>query len=46
MLVGYARVIQFEQNLDRQIDMLVKYGVDERNIYNEKITGTKTDRQN
>jgi len=30
------------QNLDRQIDQLKKYGVDE--IYNEKMTGTKRDR--
>lgn len=44
MLVGYARVSKVEQNLDRQIDMLVKYGVDKRNIYDEKITGTKADR--
>eukprot|EP00831_Metopus_contortus_P000572 TRINITY_DN10212_c0_g1_i2.p4 TRINITY_DN10212_c0_g1~~TRINITY_DN10212_c0_g1_i2.p4 ORF type:complete len:100 (-),score=17.80 TRINITY_DN10212_c0_g1_i2:60-359(-) len=40
MLVGYARVSTQEQNLDRQIDMLVRYGVDKRNIYQEKITGT------
>jgi len=45
MLIGYARVSKIEQNLDRQMDMLVKYGVDERNIYNEKMTGTKADRE-
>lgn len=45
MLIGYARVSTQEQNLDRQIDMLVKYGVDSRNIYKEKITGTKADRE-
>ncbi|BDU86340.1 recombinase family protein [Clostridium perfringens] len=45
MLIGYARVSTEEQNLDRQIDMLVKYGVDKRNIYKEKITGTKADRE-
>lgn len=44
MLVGYARVSTDKQNLDRQIDMLVEYGVDERNIYMEKMTGTKADR--
>ena len=44
MLVGYARVSTEGQNLDRQIDMLVEYGVDERNIYKEKITGTKANR--
>lgn len=45
MLIGYARVSTEEQNLDRQIDALIKYGVDKRNIYNEKITGTKKDRE-
>lgn len=40
MLVGYARVSTQDQNLDRQIDMLERYGVDKRNIYQEKITGT------
>ncbi|MDB1954227.1 recombinase family protein [Clostridium tertium] len=44
MLVGYARVSTKEQNLDRQLDMLVNYGVDIRNIYKEKATGTKADR--
>lgn len=44
MLIGYARVSTREQNLDRQLDMLVKYGVDIRNIYKEKMTGTKVDR--
>ena len=33
MIVGYARVSTKDQNLDRQIDMLVDYGVDIRNIY-------------
>lgn len=45
MLIGYARVSKQEQNLDRQIDSLVKYGVDPRNIYQEKITGTKRNRE-
>ena len=36
---GYARVSTESQNLDRQLDMLKKYGVDR--IYNEKMTGTK-----
>lgn len=44
MLVGYARVSTREQNLDRQLDMLIAYGVDIRNIYKEKVTGTKADR--
>ena len=44
MLIGYARVSTTEQNLDRQIDALTGAGVDRRNIYQEKITGTKRDR--
>lgn len=44
MLVGYARVSTEGQSLNRQIDMLVDYGVDKRNIYQEKISGTKTHR--
>lgn len=44
MLIGYARASLDKQNLDRQIDELIAYGVDPRNIYQEKITGTKRDR--
>ena len=44
MLVGYARVSTEGQSLNRQIDMLVDYGVDKRNIYQEKISGTKMKR--
>ena len=39
---GYARVSTAEQNLNRQLDMLNKYGIDK--IYSEKITGTRKDR--
>jgi DNA invertase Pin-like site-specific DNA recombinase len=42
MIFGYARVSTTEQNLDRQIDMLLKAGAEE--IIQEKITGTKADR--
>lgn len=38
-MFGYARVSTEQQCLDRQLDMLEKYGVDK--IYNEKMTGTK-----
>ena len=41
-IFGYARVSKDTQNLDRQLDVLKKYGVD--HIYNEKMTGTKKDR--
>ena len=41
-IFGYARVSTEQQNLDRQLDALKKYGCDM--IYNEKMTGTKRDR--
>ena len=44
MKVGYARVSSKDQELARQIDILVSAGVDERNIYREKMTGTKRER--
>ena len=42
MKIGYARVSTQDQELNRQIDMLMNYGVEK--IYKEKITGTKKDR--
>lgn len=36
---GYARVSSTEQNLDRQIEALVHYGVDERDIITDKQSG-------
>jgi len=42
MTLGYARVSTDEQNLDRQIDALNKFGVDI--IFNEKMSGTKRER--
>lgn len=39
---GYARVSTADQNIDRQLDALREYGVDE--IYEEKISGTKRNR--
>ena len=44
MLIGYCRVSDSSQSFLRQIDSLIENGVDERNIYKEKITGTKRDR--
>ena len=41
-IFGYARVSTEAQVLDRQIDMLTKYGID--HIYCEKMTGTKRHR--
>ena len=42
MKFGYARVSTEEQSLDRQIDALNSYGVDE--LLTEKMTGTKSNR--
>ena len=44
MLVGYARVSQKTQSLDRQMDCLTAAGVNKRNIYKEAATGTKQQR--
>lgn len=41
-IFGYACVSTEQQNLDRQLDALRRYGCDV--IYNEKMTGTKRDR--
>jgi DNA invertase Pin-like site-specific DNA recombinase len=45
MLIGYARVSKNEQNLDLQRDALLKAGCTEKNIFTDKITGTKTERK-
>lgn len=44
MKIGYVRVSTKTQNLDRQLDMLVDFGIDRRNIYEEKFTGTSLGR--
>ncbi len=44
MLFGYARVSTQSQNLDRQIDALCDYGVSDKQIFVEKISGTIKDR--
>ncbi|RAP38922.1 hypothetical protein DID80_01665 [Candidatus Marinamargulisbacteria bacterium SCGC AAA071-K20] len=43
-LIGYARVSTTDQNLDLQIDALIKAGCDERDIFTDKAKGTLTDR--
>jgi DNA invertase Pin-like site-specific DNA recombinase len=43
-IIGYARVSKGEQNLNMQIDALKKIGCERKNIYTDKISGSKTDR--
>lgn len=42
MKIGYARVSTDSQNLERQIDLLNNYGIDE--LFTEKMSGTITNR--
>ena len=44
MNIGYARVSTDEQNLDSQIDALVKAGCERRHIFTDKVSGTKDQR--
>jgi len=41
---GYARVSSTEQNLDRQIESLTAYGVEDRHIITDKQSGKNFDR--
>jgi len=43
-LVGYARVSTVDQSVQMQIDALLKYGVEEHNIYSESMSGVKKNR--
>ena len=43
-LIGYARVSTYDQNLDLQIDALMKAGCDRKNIFIDKISGAKSER--
>jgi len=44
MYIGYARASLDSQTLDRQIDELSAYGVDPRNVYQEKAHSTNRNR--
>src|SRR3954451_21398118 len=44
-LIGYARVSTYGQTLDTQLDQLRAAGCNSRNIYREKVTGTRADRR-
>ncbi|STX84923.1 site-specific DNA recombinase; e14 prophage [Legionella donaldsonii] len=43
-MIGYARVSTDDQNLDLQIDALVKVGCSKKDIYKDKVSGVKTER--
>lgn len=42
MIIGYARVSKFEQNLDLQTDALKKVGIEK--IYVDKVSGVKSEK--
>lgn len=42
---GYCRVSSVSQSLDSQIDDIVKYGVDTENIFTDKISGVKENKE-
>lgn len=44
IMYGYARVSSRDQNLDRQIDALMNFGVPEKHIYSDKVSGKDFDR--
>lgn len=45
MLLGYLRVSTCEQNEARQVEALIKYGVESDNLYVDKQSGKNADRQ-
>jgi len=42
---GYARASLEKQSIERQLDELTAAGVEARHIYQEKVTGTRRDRE-
>jgi DNA invertase Pin-like site-specific DNA recombinase len=44
-MVGYARVSTHDQNLQRQVDELVKYGVHAHDIFSDKSSGKDMERE-
>lgn len=44
-IYGYARVSSREQNEDRQLEALTKFGVPEQNIIIDKCSGKDTERE-
>lgn len=44
-MYGYARVSTKDQNLDRQLIALRDFGIDDRDIIREKVSGKSLDRE-
>ena len=44
MNYGYARVSSQDQNLERQTEEFLKFGIDRKNIYSDKKSGKDFDR--
>ena len=44
-IYGYARVSTREQNTDRQVEALIRFGVPEQNIIIDKASGKDTERE-
>ena len=42
---GYARISTNEQNFNLQMDALLKEGIDEENIFFDKVSGSRADRE-
>jgi DNA invertase Pin-like site-specific DNA recombinase len=45
MFFGYARISTTQQKLALQLDALLKYGVKEKNIYADKVSGATKERE-
>ncbi|MDE7086833.1 MAG: recombinase family protein, partial [Clostridia bacterium] len=46
MIYAYGRVSAADQNLNRQIDGFIKFGVSKKNIYTDKKSGKDFERAN
>ena len=45
MVFGYARVSTTDQNLNLQIDAFLKEGIEEKNIYTDKVSSSQEERK-
>lgn len=45
MTFGYARISTKEQNLDLQLNALLKYGIEEKNILKDVVSGAQSERK-